>query len=314
MIGGFFAFFVLATGRANMIIFTTLWLLYGSIVHIGQTWFGFGWESQLMETGFLCIFLTPTLFSLPPPSSSQTPPLVRYGLRWLLFRIMLGAGLIKIRGDECWRDLTCMNYHYETQPVPNPISCFLHSLPPRFHTTEVLFNHFVELITPFFYFMTRDIRVMGGVFQVIFQSLIIMSGNLSFLNWLTIFPALSCFDDAFLSSCWSFIPFHNQITWIVQLLSFQGSFYPIKGHNEKKSNTPSIILSVLHVLIAFLLLFLSIPVVQNLLSSSQAMNTSFDTFRIVNTYGAFGSVTKERHEIILEVTDDQVFLNFKNDF
>ena len=22
-------------------------------------------------------------------------------------------GLIKIRGDQCWRDLTCMNYHYE---------------------------------------------------------------------------------------------------------------------------------------------------------------------------------------------------------
>lgn len=48
--------------------------------------------------------------------------------------------------------------------------------------------------------------------------------------------------------------------------------------------------------------YLSIPVVQNLLSSRQAMNTSFDSFRIVNTYGAFGSVTKERTEVIFQGT------------
>jgi hypothetical protein len=37
-------------------------------------------------------------------------------LRWLLFRLEFGAGLIKMRGDRCWRDLTCLYYHHETQP------------------------------------------------------------------------------------------------------------------------------------------------------------------------------------------------------
>ena len=39
---------------------------------------------------------------------------------------MFGAGLIKLRGDPCWRDLTCLDYHYETQPMPNPLSWFFY--------------------------------------------------------------------------------------------------------------------------------------------------------------------------------------------
>ena len=35
------------------------------------------------------------------------------------------------------------------------------------------------------------------------------------------------------------------------------------------------------------------------------MNTSYEPFRIVNTYGAFGSVTKNRTEVVLEGTWDE---------
>lgn len=84
---------------------------------------------------------------------------------------MLGAGLIKIRGDPCWFDLTCMNYHYETQPVPNPISYYMHQEPEIFHKFEVLVNHFVELVAPLFmvipYF--RKLTIIGGVIQIVFQ-------------------------------------------------------------------------------------------------------------------------------------------------
>lgn len=45
----------------------------------------------------------------------------------------IGAGLIKIRGDKVWRDLTAMDYHYETQPLPNPVSYFLHQAPKDYH-------------------------------------------------------------------------------------------------------------------------------------------------------------------------------------
>ncbi len=67
---------------------------------------------------------------------------------------MIGAGLIKIRGDKCWwPDLTCMNYHYETQPVPNPLSYYLHKTPEIFHKFEVLINHSVELVLPILLFI-----------------------------------------------------------------------------------------------------------------------------------------------------------------
>lgn len=113
-------------GASNSIIILVLWISYISIVNIGQTWYSFGWESQLLETLFLSIFLVPVLSFDRFPRDLPTPFICISGNRWLLFRIILGAGLIKIRGDSCWRDLTCLNYHYQTQPVPNPLSKYFH--------------------------------------------------------------------------------------------------------------------------------------------------------------------------------------------
>ena len=107
---------------------------------------------------------------------------------------MLGAGLIKLRGDPCWRDLTCLVYHYETQPVPNPVSPHLHAVPRWFHMAEPLQPRRRArraLAAP-----ARPLRMpLAGALFVVFQVILILSGNLSFLNWLTIVPALACFDD-----------------------------------------------------------------------------------------------------------------------
>ncbi len=124
--------FVAIEGCANMPIILAMWALYFSIVSIGQTWYSFGWESQLLETGFLTAFMVPLLSLARFPRHTPTPWVCIWGLRWLLFRIMIGAGMIKIRGDECWRDLTCMNYHYQTQPVPNPLSVYFHNTPGEY--------------------------------------------------------------------------------------------------------------------------------------------------------------------------------------
>src|SRR5207249_4521520 len=92
----------------------------------------------------------------PPP----TP--VVWCLRWLVFRIMLGAGLIKLRGDPCWLNFTCVYYHYETQPLPNPLSWRLHFMPHWFHQLGVLFNHLAELAAPWFAFGPRAARHAAG--------------------------------------------------------------------------------------------------------------------------------------------------------
>src|SRR5450432_3021910 len=184
---------LVVAGFANSAILAALWALYLSFVHVGQIFYGYGWESLLCETGFLAIFLVPALSPKPFADSVPWPVLVL--LRSLTFRVMFGAGLIKLRGDACWTDLSCLAYHYETQPLPNPLSAAFHHLPERVHQLGVLFNHFAELVAPFGVFGPKRVRYAAGGVIIAFQLALIASGNLSFLNWLTITIALSCFDD-----------------------------------------------------------------------------------------------------------------------
>ena len=96
---------LMVLGRANGVVLFLLWIFYFSIDTVGQRWYGFGWESQLLETGFLAIFSCP-LLQLSSLEASAPLSVVVWGNRWLMFRLMIGAGLIKLRGDQCWRDLT----------------------------------------------------------------------------------------------------------------------------------------------------------------------------------------------------------------
>ncbi|XP_073774104.1 lipase maturation factor 1 isoform X2 [Danio rerio] len=285
---------VLFLGSANMVIMGTLWILYHSIVNVGQLWYSFGWESQLLETGFLGIFLCPLWSLSQMPRRCPTSIISVWTFRWLIVRIMLGAGLIKIRGDRCWTDLTCMDYHYETQPVPNPMSYYMHRSPWWFHRFETLSNHFIELIVPFFTFMGRRMCMINGALQILFQVVLIISGNLSFLNWLTIVPSLACFDDSALAFLFRRSGNVRQTLLKIQTEEAEGlKTPPTKG---------MLIRRVLNVSLGVLIAYLSIPVLMNLLSSRQMMNTSFEPLRIVNTYGAFGSITKERTEVVFQGT------------
>ncbi|CAG5116368.1 unnamed protein product [Candidula unifasciata] len=286
------AAFMIVTGSGNWPLLLFQWMLYHSLVNVGQRWFSFGWESQTLETGFLTVFLCPMLSLSPLPKATPPTKIVIFAYRWLIFRIMLGAGLIKIRGDKCWHDLTCMNYHYETQPVPNPLSYFLHQSPEFVHKFEVLSNHFVELIAPFFMLLTRKWCMVGGAIQIIFQVALIISGNLSFLNWLTILPSLACFDDA--SLAWLFSS--SVRSKVIKIVTEQKS-------RQEKPSLSKMIRRIFNIGFGLLVAYLSIPVVLNLLSPRQAMNTSFDPLRLVNTYGAFGSVTKKRTEVIFQGTN-----------
>src|SRR5262245_28513360 len=89
-------------GVTNALVQAALWALYLSFLPLGQVFYGYGWEIQLCETGFLAIFLCP-LRDLRPFPERPPPAAVIWLFRWLIFRIMIGAGLIKLRGDPCWR-------------------------------------------------------------------------------------------------------------------------------------------------------------------------------------------------------------------
>src|SRR5262245_16934814 len=249
-------------------VWAALYVLYLSFINAGQTFYGFGWESLLVEVGFFTIFA----------GASFTAPhqFLNWIYRWTLFRLMFGAGLIKIRGDACWRDLSCLDYFFETQPMPNPLSWYMHHLPRPLLHGGVAFNHFVELIVPFGFFLPQPYAGIAGLFTIAFQLVLIAGGNLSWLNWLTVVLAISTLDDRFLA----WLPIHRPA--LQPIPSAQG-----------------IATLVLSVVVALL----SIAPTLNMLSSQQVMNTAFNPLQIVNTYGAFGSVTKDRYEIVIEGTD-----------
>jgi Lipase maturation factor len=272
-------------GFANVPILLVLWLLYMSFVHVGQIFYGYGWETLLLETGFLAIFFAPLWRPRPFSRRSPPSPIVIVLLRWLVFRVMLGAGLIKLRGDPCWVQLTCLAYHYETQPIPNPLSWYFHQAPAWLLKLEVLFNHLVELVAPFFVFGPRRARLLAGGLIVTFQVLLILSGNLSFLNWLTIAVAVACLDDGVFRRL---VPARLLARLDVHVAGARAS-------------RPRVVVGYA---LAAVVAALSVNPVANLLSSRQLMNTSFDPFDLVNTYGAFGTVGRERYEIVLEGTGD----------
>jgi hypothetical protein len=273
-------------GWANAPVLACLWVLYLSFVHVGQVFYGYGWELLLLETGFLAIFFAPPWSARAFPASPP-PVAVVWLLRWVLFRLMLGAGLIKLRGDPCWVQLTCLADHYETQPNPSPLSWYFHAMPLWFHRGGVLFNHFVELVVPWGYFGPRRIRRVAGAFTILFQIILILSGNLSFLNWLTIVVATSCFDD-------------SQLGRLFPARLRERVRHVAAGAAESSRRRRTIVGLVI------LILVLSFGPAFNMLSPAQAMNASFFPLPLVNTYGAFGRVEHERHEVVLEGTRDDV--------
>lgn len=251
-----------------MLAYALLWAIYLSYVNVGQVFYAFGWESLLLETGFLVIFLG---------ASELAPPwLIIFALRWLLFRVEFGAGMIKLRGDPCWRQLTCTRYHHETQPLPGPLSAWFHHRPDWVHRGEVAANHAVQLIAPFGLFLPQPIAGAAAILVVVTQSWLMLSGNFSWLNLLTIVLAFAALPDAWFAALGVAVEQSTQQPiWFVAMVS----------------------------VIAAMIAWRSLPTIANLLSTRQRMNASFDPLRLVNTYGAFGSVTRVRRELVIEATD-----------
>src|SRR5215471_11683816 len=248
-----------------------LWVLYLSFVNVGQTFYAFGWESILLEAGFYAIFLG---------SRVVAPQMVMIVLlRWLCFRVMFGAGLIKLRGDPCWRDMTCLDYHYETQPMPNPLSWYFHWGPVWTHRAGVWINHVAELAAPFGYFLPQPVASITGLVTIAFQLLIMASGNLSWLNLLTIVIAIPALDDRTLRALFR-----------IATPDLHAPVLPYK-------------ISV--GLLALLVAYLSIRPIANMLSPRQIMNTAFNPLHLVGTYGAFGGITRTRYEVVVEGTADE---------
>ncbi len=253
---------------ATMALWAAPWVLYLSIVNVGQRWYSFGWEVLLCEAGFLAVFLGP---------ADMAPPLpVILLLRWLLLRLELGAGLIKLRGDPCWRSLTCLRYHHETQPLPGPLSWWFHRLPDPLHRVEVAANHVTQLVGPLLLLAPQPVAGWAALVMVVTQLWLMVSGNFAWLNALTIVIALPALGGTILGPL------------------------PIEPPTDL-ADPPAWHTALVLVLVGVVAILSWRPTV-NLIAprGRQKMNASFDPLRLVNTYGAFGSITRARREIVVE--------------
>ncbi|UQN29527.1 lipase maturation factor family protein [Brachybacterium kimchii] len=267
-------------------VFLVMWGLYLSIHSVGQVFYGFGWESMLLECGAVVGFLG---------SDAVAPPLlILLFLRWMLLRLEFGAGMIKMRGDPAWRDLTAMDFHHLTQPMPGPLSRRAHLMPRWWHRLETLGSHVVQLGAIWLILLPQPLASIGASLVILTQLFLMLTGNFAWLNLLTILVAFSAISDPFLR-------------WIT------GGPWPGwglphgPGEGSGASDGGVLASSPLwwHVLVLAVfagLVALSGKPLKNLFSSHQLMNASFNRWHLVNAYGAFGSMTTRRHEVEIEGT------------
>lgn len=255
---------------ACMLTWFVLWALYLSFVNLGSPFYGFVWESLLLEAGALAVFLG---------NETTAPPLLVVLLfRWLLFRLEVGAGLIKIRNDPAWRDLTALAYHHETQPIPGPFSWYVHHLPGSFHKLEVAGNHLTQLLVPFLLFTPQPFAGVAGLVVILTQCWLLVTGNFAWLNALAIALATTALPGTILDRLVPFSP--------------------------PELRTAPLSFDVAVVVLTAGVAVLSYWPVRNMVSRQQVMNATFNPLHFVNTYGLFGRITRERYEVVIEGTDD----------
>lgn len=252
--------------------------LYLSVVEAGQDFTHFQWDIFLLETGFLAIFL------------SWGSGIIVLLFRWLLARFMFMGGVVKLAsGDPSWANLTALNFHYETQPLPSPIAFYAYHLPEWFHKVCVAGMFFIELVVPFFIFLPRRFRVFACYAFILLQSTIILTGNYTFFNLLTILLCLFLLEDQDISKI-----FPQHLITIIQQKK------PIPGHiaNTCAGLWASLVLIICATQIW--LFHVNMPTFKPL----KSLLRTTSTFSLVNNYGPFSVMTTQRNEIIVQGSND----------
>jgi hypothetical protein len=270
---------LVAAGVAPLPGFFILWLLYLSIVSVGQDFLSFQWDALLLEVGFAVLLIAPS--GIRPAYRSEPPPAARWALRLILFRLMLESGMVKLlSGDPTWRNLTALRYHYETQPLPTPLAWYASQLPGWFQTASVAGVFLIELGVPFLFLMPRRPRLIGAWLTIALQLAIAATGNYTFFNLLTILLCIFLFDDRHL-------------------------------HAKPAPALSSPRFAVAKTAVALFLMVVGLSQLIGMAAEAPGLpvpitwfDRQMETFRIVNRYGLFAVMTTSRPEIVVEGSDD----------
>ncbi len=175
---------LLAIGAAQRAALIGLFALYLSFIYAGQIFLNYQWDMLLVETGFLAIFLT-----------GGTRVIV-WLFRLLLFRFLFLAGVAKIvSGDPTWRDLTALDYHLFTQPLPSPLAYYAAQLPHWLLACATAATLVIELCAVAMIFMPRRPRMVAAALVVILQTAIMLTGSYNWFNLLTVLLCVFLLDD-----------------------------------------------------------------------------------------------------------------------
>ncbi len=288
---GVFLAILLILGIAPAPALMLLWLLYLSLVTVGRDFLGFQWDNLLLETGFLSIFLAP--WRLWPKLSRETPPsrIVIWLLRLLLFKLVFSSGSVKLAShDPTWRDLSALTFHYYTQPLPTWIAWYANQAPLWFLKFSCAAMFAIELGAPFLIFMPRRARFFGGGAIAFLQILIMLTGNYTFFNWLTLALCLLLLDDFAIQKIWP------------------ARFRKKAEHQAKPPWRPGFTIPLASVFgsISLLQIVAILGVKSILLAPVAALGGWLEPFRTINGYGLFAVMTTSRHEIIVQGSNDGV--------
>ena len=271
-----------------------LWLFYLSLSVVGQDFLGFQWDNLLLEAGFLAIFFAPLRW-LPKFAAEAAPSRITlWLLRLLLFKLIFSSGCVKLLSrDPAWRDLTALTFHYHTQPLPTWIAWYAQQLPLSFQQFSCAIMFAIELGAPFLFFGPRRIRFFGATAILFLQLLILLTGNYTFFNFLTIALCLLLLDDFILAN---FIPQKLYLTFNLNPLT-------------RQLRWPRVILIPLAIVITSVSLFQVISlfnVYSSLLVPLAKLNAQLASLRTINSYGLFAVMTTRRDEIIVEGSNDGI--------
>jgi len=311
---------LLIFGIAPAISLVALFALYLSLTIAGQIFFNFQWDVLLLEAGFLSIFfapwrLWPRRFSVEAvvpaannfhpagdmpatavatPSRQQEPPVSRAGLfllKLLLFKLMLMSGVVKLTsGDPSWWNLTALDYHYWSQPLPTVFGWLADKSPEWFKHFSVAFCLAIEIVAPFFIWAPRRLRLGAAGLMIFLQVGIGLTGNYCFFNLLTIALCLLLIDDS------------------VTRMSLRG----VRGQRgalflpDRLGAWGAVAVFILTFPINAWLIFSAFKPLARPPRALANVYERLEAFRIVNGYGLFRVMTKDRCEIVLEGSTDGI--------
>ncbi|HWF47347.1 MAG TPA: lipase maturation factor family protein [Bryobacteraceae bacterium] len=246
------------------------WVLYLSIISVGQPFTGFQWDALLLEAGFLAFF-------------AGAPWLV-WAYRVLLFRLMFESGAVKLlSGDPNWRNLHALRFHFLTQPLPTPLAYYVYRAPDWMLDGMTLVTLVIELGAPVLLFCPKYFRYAGIAALMFLQVCILLTGNYAFFNLLTLGLCLWALDDRI------FAPIGR---WLRPIAAIEGRTLRRAVHS---------VLVVVMVLGGLQVMQVFMPPVGRAFSGVFSL---IAPWQIVNSYGLFAVMTTERLEIIIEGSDD----------